>query len=185
MISASMRSKSKPLFDEESLYAYAVCALASHMQSVAEIKRKLRRRASGDSAELLVEVVIARLKQNNYLNDESYAATYTSYRRDNQKLGKLRVISDLKAKGVSAEVIREAVDTAFDATTDEQQAREFLQRKRVAEPKDDRAAARIFRLLMRAGFAKRSIISILKKWNVDDETLTALETEEEEETNKN
>lgn len=172
-------SKPKPLFDEESLYDYAVRALASRMRSVAEIKRLLRRRAGGENAELLIDVVVARLKQNNYLNDQFYAATYSTMRRDNQKLGKLRVVSDLKARGVHADVIREAVDAAYDATTDEQQARDFLRRKRLAKPTNDREAARVFRMLLRAGFAKRSIIAILKKWNVDDETLTALESESE------
>jgi regulatory protein len=170
-------SNPKPIFDEESLYEYAVRALASRMRSVAEIKKLLRRRAAGEDPELLIDVVIARLKQNNYLNDEFYAATYTSYRRDNQKLGRMRVVSDLKSRGVNPEVIREAVDTAYGDTTDEQQAREFLQRKRIAKPKNDKEAARVFRMLQRAGFATRSIIAILKKWNVDDETLTALETE--------
>src|ERR1051326_2231311 len=172
-------SRPKPIFDEQSLYDYAVRALAGRMRSVAEIKRMLRRRASGENADLLIEVVVARLKQNRYLDDHVYAATYSTIRRDHQKLGKLRVVSDLKARGVHADVIRETVDAAYGATTDEQQAREFLRRKRISQPKDDRAAARIFRMLMRAGFAKRSIIAILKKWNVDDETLTALETETE------
>jgi regulatory protein len=172
-------SKPKPLFDEESLYAYAVRALASRMRSVAEIKRLLRRRAGGENAELLIDVVVARLKQNHYLNDHFYAATYTTYRRDNQKFGKLRVVSDLKARGVHADVIREAVETAYGSTTDEQQARDFLRRKRLAKPKNEKEAARVFRMLLRAGFAKRSIIAILKKWKVDDETLTALETESE------
>lgn len=174
-----MRSRPIPIFDEESLYEYAVRALAGRMRSVAEIKRLLRRRASGENAELLIDVVVARLKQNHYLDDRFYAATYSTNRRDTQKFGRLRVVSDLKARGVHADVIREVVDATYDATTDEQQAREFLRRKRVAQPKDDRAAARIFRMLLRAGFAKRSIVAILKKWHVDDETLTALETESE------
>lgn len=174
-----MRSKPKPLYDEDTLYDYAVRSLAGRMRSVAEIKRLLRRRASGENAELLVEVVVARLKQNRYLDDRVYAATYSTVRRDHQKLGKQRVVSDLKARGVHADVIRETVDAAYGATTDEQQAREFLQRKRIVKPKDDREAARVFRLLMRAGFATRSIIAILKKWDVPDETLTALETETE------
>lgn len=172
-------SRPKPIFDEDSLYDYAVRALGAHMRSVAEIKRLLRRRASGENAALLVDVVVARLKQNRYLDDHFYATAYSTSRRDNQKLGKLRVVSDLKARGVHADVIREVVDAAYDATADEQQAREFLRRKRLAKPGNDREAARIFRMLLRAGFAKRSIIAILKKWNVADETLTALETETE------
>jgi SOS response regulatory protein OraA/RecX len=43
------------------------------------------------------------------------------------------------------------------------------------KPKDQKQAARIFRNLMRAGFRAKTIFTILKKWDVDDETLTALE----------
>ena len=45
------------------------------------------------------------------------------------------------------------------------------------KPKDRKQAARIFRNLMRAGFASKTIFAILKKWDVDDETLSALESE--------
>jgi len=47
------------------------------------------------------------------------------------------------------------------------------------KPKDQKETARIFRQLLRAGFASKTIFSILKKWDVDDETLTALEGEAE------
>ena len=35
----------------------------------------------------------------------------------------------------------------------------------------------MFRTLVRAGFASRVIFRILKTWDVDDETITALESE--------
>ena len=73
-----------------------------------------------------------------------------------------------------------AVSAAFDEVSDEKQARAFLQRKRLAKPKDRKQAARIFRQLMRAGFRSKTIFSILKKWDVDDEMLTALEGENQE-----
>ena len=60
---------------------------------------------------------------------------------------------------------------------DEKQAREYLKRKRLVKPKDQKQAARIFRQLTRAGFASKTIFTILKKWEVDDETLSALEGE--------
>lgn len=173
-----MRGTRKTL-DEAGLYEYAVKALASRMRSVAEIKRLLRPRASGDNPEAAIDAVVARLKQQRYLNDQAYAATYSSYRKDNQKFGKRRVITELKVRGVHADVIDEAVNAAYADTDDEQQARAFLARKRIARPKEPRDAARIFRMLLRAGFGKRSIVQILKHWEVDDETLTALETEGE------
>jgi regulatory protein len=63
--------------------------------------------------------------------------------------------------------------------SDEKQAREYLKRKRLLKPKDQKQAARIFRQLMRAGFASKTIFAILKTWDVDEETLNALEEEPE------
>ncbi len=169
----------KKLCSEAELHEYAVGALARRMRSVAELKRLLRRRVeAGELGEALVELVIAKLKEQRYLNDTQYAATYSSLRRENDKFGRRRVISDLKARGVHSEVIEKAVASTYGETNEEALAREYLRRKRLAKPADKKQAARIFRSLARAGFGTRTIISILKKWDVDDEVLTALEGEE-------
>lgn len=169
----------KKFYSEDELYQYAVGALARRMRTVAELKRLLRARVESDTeyGQTLVELIIRRLKDNGYLNDSQYAAYFSSLRRDNQKFGRLRVVTDLKAKGVHGDVIDKAVDTAFDGVNEEKQAREYLRRKRMEKPKDQKQAARIFRQLVRAGFGSRTIFSILKRWNVDDETLSALENE--------
>ena len=60
---------------------------------------------------------------------------------------------------------------------EENLARDYLRRKRLQKPKDQKQAARIFRNLMRAGFGSKTIFTILKKWDVDEETLTELENE--------
>jgi regulatory protein len=125
----------------------------------------------------LVELIIRRLKDNGYLNDSQYAAYYSSLRRDNQKFGRQRVVTELKVKGVHGDVINKAVDAAFEGVSEEKQAREFLRRKRLAKPKDQKQTARIFRQLARGGFGTRTIFSILKKWDVDEETLSVLESE--------
>ncbi len=170
--------RSTRTYDEESLYEYAVGALGRRMRTVAEIKRLMRRRV-GDQphGELLVDVVVARLKMHKYLNDSSYAESFTRFRKENEKFGRLRVTQDLKAKGVHADIVDSAVRSAYDEVNEEQLAREFLKRKRIAKPEDQKQAARIFRSLSRAGFPSRIIFRILKTWNVDDETITALEEE--------
>ena len=165
-------------YDESTLYEYAIGALARKMRSVAELKRLLRQRLpAGDESEAMVEVVIARLKDQKYLNDTAYAAAYSSYRKENEKFGRLRVVSDLKARGVHGDVITKAVTTAYAGANEEKLAREYLRRKRVKKPAGAKEAARIFRALMRAGYTSRTIIHILKQWDVDDEVLTALESE--------
>jgi regulatory protein len=164
---------------EDALYEYAVGALARRMRSIAELKRLLRLRVEADTehGKTLVELVIRRLKDQGYLNDAEYAAAYSSFRRDNERFGRRRVITDLKAKGVHREVIDKAVDSVYDEVNEEKQAREFLHRKRLEKPKNQKGAARIFRQLVRAGFGAKAIFAILKKWDVDDEMLQALEGE--------
>jgi regulatory protein len=164
---------------EDVLYEYAVGALARRMRSVAELKRLLRPRVEADTeyGKTLVELVIRRLKDQGYLNDAKYAAAYSSFRRDNEKFGRQRVITDLKVKGIHGDVIDKAVDSVYDDVNEEKQARDYLRRKRLQKPKNQKEAARVFRQLMRGGFGAKTIFAILKKWDVDDETLIALEGE--------
>ncbi len=170
----------KKSYSEDELYEYAVGALARRMRTVAELKRLFRSRiedAESEYGRTLIELVIRRLKDRGYLNDSQYAAYFSSLRRDNQKFGRQRVVTDLKIKGVHGDVIDKAVDAAFEGVSEEKQAREYLRKKHLVKPKDQKQAARIFRQLARGGFGTKTIFSILKHWNVDEETLTELEGE--------
>ena len=162
---------------EGELYEYAVGALGRRMRSVAELKRLLRNRVEADTeiGKTLVELVIRRLKDQGYLNDAKYAATYSSFRRDNEKFGRRRVLTELKVKGVHGEVIEKAIDAAFAEVDEEKQAREYLRRKRLKKPDNKKDTARIFRQLMRAGFGAKTIFKILRTWDVDEEVLGAME----------
>jgi regulatory protein len=175
----------RKVFTEEELYEYAVGALARRMRSVAELKRLLRNKveAGTEFGQTLVELIIVRLKNQGYLNDARYAAAYSSFRRDNEKFGRMRVVTDLKAKGVHGDVIEKAVSAAYEEVDEEKLARAYLRRKRLQKPADQKQAARVFRQLMRAGFQLKTVFAILKKWDVADETLTALESESPEQAN--
>jgi regulatory protein len=172
----------RKLFTEAELYDYAVGVLARRMRSVADLKRLLRNRVEADTeiGKTLVELIVVRLKDQGYLNDAKYATAFSSYRRDNEKFGRMRVVNDLKAKGVHGEVIEKAVSAVYDDVKEENLARAYLRRKRLQKPKDQKQAARVFRNLMRAGFGSKTIFTILKKWDVDEETLTELENETSE-----
>lgn len=164
---------------ETELYEYALAALARRMRSVAELKRLLRQRVDNESelGRTLVELVVRRLKDQGYLNDAKYAAAYSAFRRDNEKFGRRRVITDLKVKGIAGEVLNKAVDATFAEVDEEKQARQYLRRKRLEKPADRKQAARIFRQLLRAGFSSKTIFKILRQWDVDEETLSAFESE--------
>jgi len=170
--------RARKSYDEPALYDYAIGALGRHMRSVAELKRLLRQRVLGqENGEALIEAVVERLKDQKYLSDARFAEAYTSYRKENEKFGRRRVVTDLKAKGVHGEVIEKAVESAYAGVSEEKLARQHLARKRLAKPRTQKDAARIFRALTRAGFSSGVIFKILKKWDVDEEVLSALESE--------
>ena len=168
-------------YDEASLYEYAIGALGRRMRTVAEIKRLMRSRveAQPDGA-ALIEAVVAKLKAQRYLNDTSYASSYARLRQENQSFGKRRVRQDLVQKGVHAEIIAKTLDAAYGDVNEEELARRHLERKRVQKPANEKEAARIMRMLVRAGFSTGVIFRILKKWDLDDEALAALESIDDE-----
>src|ERR1700739_388666 len=128
----------KRSYTEDELYEYAVGALARRMRTVAELKRLMRARVEDVESEYgqtLVELVIRRLKDQGYLNDSQYAASYSSLRRDNQKLGRMRVVTELKTRGVHGSVIEKAVGAAYDGVSEEKQARDYLRKKRLGQTK--------------------------------------------------
>lgn len=172
-------ARGRKLETEAELYDYAIGALTRRMRSVAELKRLLRQRVESQTeiGQTLVELVIRKLKDQGYLNDAKYAAAYSAFRRDNEKFGRRRIATDLKAKGVHGEVLEKALASTYGEVDEEKQAREYLQRKRIQRPSGQKQAARIFRQLMRAGFSSKSIFKILRKWDVDEDTLSAFESE--------
>jgi regulatory protein len=174
------KSAAKKTYTENTLYEYAVGALGRRMRTVAELKRLMRTRAAHQSdCDALVEAVTARLKEQRYLNDTSYATAYSAYRRDTEKFGSMRVAQDLRSKGVHPDVIGKALGETYGVVDEQKLAAEFARRKRLKQPEDQKHAARIFRMMARAGFSTRVIVQLLRNWNVEDETLSALEQERE------
>ncbi len=113
------------------------------------------------------------------MNDTIYATSYSANRRDNEKFGRIRVVQELKARGVHADVIGKTVNDVYADVDERKLARDFVVRKRLKAPADQKQAARIFRMMARAGFSTRVISELLRNWKVEDETLAALEQERE------
>ena len=171
------RAKKKPEpLTEAALYEYAVNALGRRMRTVAELTRLMRQRVEpGESGQAKINAVLARLKEYGYLNDADYAANYTRLRQENASFGKRRVRQDLAVKGVKAEIIASTLEAAYENVNEEALARRHLERKGVKQPTNDKEAARVMRMLVRAGFSIGVIYAILKRWNVPEDTLAALE----------
>jgi regulatory protein len=92
-----MFGKPRKLETEEELYDVAVRALMRRAHSVYEMKQKLERRSDN---KLLVQLVMARLKENGQVDDAKYAKQFARQRTVGRKQGKFRISRDLRARGV-------------------------------------------------------------------------------------
>lgn len=174
-------AKPRPPLGEAALYDYAMKALGRQMRTEAELRRLMGTRAEpGEHGDAAVRAVVARLKENHYLDDQSFAETFARLRQENEKLGARRVRQDLQQKGVRAEVIDEAVGARYGETDEETLAREYLSRKRIPKPESPKDTARVVRRLVAAGFATGTIYKILRRWDVPVEELAGLENLEAE-----
>jgi regulatory protein len=173
--------KPKSFLNESGLYDYAVKALGRHMRTEVELRRLMHQRVEpGPRGDQVIAAVIARLKEQRYLDDRSYAETYTRLRKENEKFGQRRVRQSLRQKGVSAALVEKTVAESYANTNEEKLAREYLERKRVTKPANEKETARVMRRLMVAGFSTGVIYKILRQWDVPEESLTALDNAEEE-----
>jgi regulatory protein len=163
----------RPPLGEPALFEYAVGALARRMRTERELRRLMSLRAEpGDSGMHAIDAVVLRLKQMNYLSDSRFAADYTRLRKENQKLGSRRVQQDLAAKGISGELIGQAVGTAYADSDEAALAREYIARKRIRRPAGEnmqKEAARATGRLLRAGFSPGTVFKVLREWGVEAE----------------
>ena len=177
--------KPKPHLNESGLYDYALKALGRHMRTEAELRRLMQTRVEpGERGHAIIVATIARLKENGYLDDASYAEIYARLRQQNEKLGRRRVSQALTQKGVSRQIVTSAVEAQYAETDEETLARQYLERKRINKPANEKETARVMRRLVAAGFSTTVIYKILRHWNVPDESLTALDNLTEDAANE-
>jgi len=160
----------------EALFAYAVRALERRAQTEKELRTKLEKRAAVTTS---IDDTIERLKSIGYLNDARTAESHAYVRRDFQRFGKRRVLTELQRRGVAFDTAKLTVDQAYSEVDEMDLIREHLRRKLNCDPdtqlKDQKQFARVVRNLQRAGFASGKIIEALGKVVADPEWLDGLE----------
>ena len=176
-----MKAKRPPqTLDREKLLNVALRALGGRAHSLGELREKLRRRAA--SAED-VDAVLAKLKEGGYLNDRRFAENYAAARLQNQGLGKMRVLRDLRQRRVAPKLAEQVADQTYATTNETELIEEFLQRKYRGKDlgvflREEKNLAAAFRRLRYAGFSAGQSIRVLKRYANQPENLDALESEE-------
>jgi regulatory protein len=174
------RRISKPLEMEE-LTEYAARSLASRAQTSSELREKLKRRAARASD---ADLVIARLKDAGFLNDKRFAESFANWRRDNDGLGKARVMRDLMSRRVAPTVARQAADAAYKGADEVAMIEQFLARKYRGKNlgellQQDKNLASVYRRLRGAGFSMGNSIRVLKRYAAEADRLEEMDSEEQ------
>lgn len=130
--------------------------------SIHEMKEYLAKRAEDRDS---IAPIIARLREQSYLDDAKFALDYARRHAQSRGQGRFRIARELRARGVPDQHIDTALDTVFAETDEVALVRKRLTRqlKGVRGPLDQRKIASAYRSLLRAGFSADVIRTELRK----------------------
>jgi regulatory protein len=162
-----MLGKPRKLETEAELYDVAMRALMRRAHSVYEMKQKLERRSDN---KLLVQLVMARLKENGQIDDAKYAKQFARQRTVGRKQGKFRISRDLRARGVPDRHIDAALKESAEQNDEAAMVRQRIERKlrSYRGEIDEKKMASIYSSLLRAGFSAEIIRRELKSLTRED-----------------
>lgn len=152
----------RKLANGDDLHAAALRALMRRAYSIHEMREYLERRAGNEGD---VNPVIARLREQNYLNDERYALDFARQHAQSRRQGRFRIMRELRARGVPDRHIESATASIFAETDEAALLRARLERLFARRPLDQRTVASAYRSLLRAGFSADLIRAELRARN--------------------
>jgi len=163
--------------EADALWELALKALGARACSTGELRQKLRARAARAED---VDSTLARLKEYGYLNDRRFAESFTAARLENQRLGKARVVQELRRRRVAPALAEATVQKAYQHVDEIALIEEFIRRKyrgaaRESLFRDQKELASAYRKLLRAGFSSGNVIRSLKRFAADPELLDGFE----------
>lgn len=177
-----MRERNIHTLDADALWEYALKLLAGRAYSSGEFREKLKRRAAREGD---VDAAIARLKDLGYLNDQRFAESFAAARLSGEKLGKMRVIRDLRERRVAPSLAERTVRKVYQDVEEQALIEDWIRRKYRTAPREglfagEKELAAAYRKLARAGFRTGEILRALKRFAKDPGLLDGFEPPGEE-----
>lgn len=164
--------------DEEELTAFkeaagsrrafnsALNSLDYRDHSEREIRTKLLRKYDADC----VEEAVRKLVELDLVNDERYAENYARELYEHKKFGKMRIKSELRAKGIAADIANEAVDALFEEEEPDniQRIVDIIDKRYYNRMNDDVGRKKVFAALQRMGYSFSDIREAMSKFSDDE-----------------
>ncbi len=164
--------------DEEELTAFkeaagSRCAFNSALNSLdyrdhseREIRTKLLRKYDADC----VEEAVRKLVELDLVNDERYAENYARELYEHKKFGKMRIKSELRAKGIAGDIANEAVDALFEEEEPDniQRIVDIIGKRYYNRMNDDVGRKKVFAALQRMGYSFSDIREAMSEFSDDE-----------------
>ena len=146
---------------EEQAHALCLRLLTARARSRAELIDKMAKRGYPDE---VAETVLSRLVAVGLVDDEDFAAQWVRSRHTYSGKGKRALATELRTKGVDAEVIAAALD-GIDAVAERGRAEQLVERKLrrevLADGDDAKVMRRLVGMLARRGYSQTMAVAVV------------------------
>lgn len=131
-----------------------------------EIRAKLLRKHDAD----YVEEAIERLIELDLINDERYAENYARELFEHKRFGRMRIISELRAKGISSDIANAAVDELFSEEEPDniQRIVDIIGKRYYNRMNNEVGRKKVFSALQRMGYSFSDIREAMSEFSDDE-----------------
>lgn len=131
-----------------------------------EIRAKLLRKHDADYVDEAVEKLI----ELDLVNDERYAENYARELFERKRFGKMRIKSELRAKGISADIANAAVDELFEEEEPDNVQRivDIIGKRYYNRMNDEVGRKKVFSALQRMGYSFSDIREAMSEFSDDE-----------------
>lgn len=122
-----------------------------------QLRDKLRQ---GFYAEDIIEDAISYVKGYHYIDDTRYARNYVRYQKERKS--KRQIKADLLQKGVDRDVIDSAMESEYEAESEQELILKWIEKRHYSmENSDRKEKQKMYQFLMRKGFRSEDILRVL------------------------
>lgn len=131
-----------------------------------EIRAKLLRKHDADYVDEAVEKLI----ELDLVNDERYAENYARELFERKKFGKMRIKSELRVKGISADIANAAVEELFEEEEPDNVQRivDIIGKRYYNRMNDEVGRKKVFSALQRMGYSFSDIREAMSEFSDDE-----------------
>lgn len=153
----------KALSDSMRAKRRAYYMLAGRDYSTAELKRKLTRKDGEQAAQEAIE----KMEQLRLLDDEEYARSEAARLHEYKHFAPMRIVMELKQKGIDPLLAQTAVDEL--EIDEEDEVASLLRGKLGAKLGDEKENRRVFNALVRYGYRPGTVRSAMREYIRNDD----------------